>query len=572
MKNLKNLFLTVLLLAVFVVPTKAFALEYEEVGSKEALLSAIKAGKNVKLTADILGVNETIAIDKAITIDLNGKSISFTKEKHFMVKNGNLTLNGKGTIKEEEPWFGPVMLYGSVNKTDVNYSTVTVGKDVTLEGWAPVFIDKIKGEDGLFYGYGITANIYGTLNGIPDNSGDKGHGIYINGDIKHKENYPVINVYSGAKVTTPGDGIYAAGYAKWNIEGASITGEIGIGAKAGIFNIKDTTIKATGKYAEPVWDSNGIQNTGAAIQLESNNSYAGGINFTIDGGRIESANSYAISHYLAAKDGNVATVKNSLENLTIKNGAFVGSVSGVSIKAVDGDKISVLGGTFPTSEVEKYVADGYKLVKGSNNYTVVKEGSEIVMVPTEVKVSSDVDAEIAKEISGATLDNSNSGLLEAIDKDKLQIPSNSLVEVTISTEVKAYDKEKKTLTYEIKPYYSASGELIGEIPNSAINGLVKVKVLVPASITESHAKVIHSLNGQVLDEKSYEIKEDNGQKYIIIETNSFSVFELNFYTPSNGEENPKTFDGLMTYIILGMTSLIALGSVSYLSRKKLFSK
>lgn len=232
----------------------------------------------------------------------------------------------------------------------------------------------------------------------------------------------------------------------------------------------------------------------------------------------------------------------------------------------------MLGGTFPTSEVEKYVADGYKLVKGSNNYTVVKEGSEIVMVPTEVKVSSDVDAEIAKEISGATLDNSNSGLLEAIDKDKLQIPSNSLVEVTISTEVKAYDKEKKTLTYEIKPYYSASGELIGEIPNSAINGLVKVKVLVPASITESHAKVIHSLNGQVLDEKSYEIKEDNGQKYIIIETNSFSVFELNFYTPSNGEENPKTYDGLMTYIILGMTSLIALGSVSYLSRKKLFSK
>ena len=104
------------------------------------------------------------------------------------------------------------MLYGSVNKTDVNYSTVTVGKDVTLEGWAPVFIDKIKGEDGLFYGYGITANIYGTLNGIPDSSGDKGHGIYINGDIKHKENYPVINVYSGAKVTTPGDGIYAAGY------------------------------------------------------------------------------------------------------------------------------------------------------------------------------------------------------------------------------------------------------------------------------------------------------------------------------------------------------------------------
>ena len=77
---------------------------------------------------------------------------------------------------------------------------------------------------------------------------------------------------------------------------------------------------------------------------------------------------------------------------------------------------------------------------------------------------------------------------------------------------------------------------------------VKIKLPVLNDITDTHVKVIHKSGDTIVDTKEYEIKEENGQQYVEIETESFSTFELNFYTPTI-VNNPQTLDNLTIYFV-----------------------
>ena len=101
------------------------------------------------------------------------------------------------------------------------------------------------------------------------------------------------------------------------------------------------------------------------------------------------------------------------------------------------------------------------------------------------------------------LDNSKSGLLDAVDKSKLIITDNSKVALSIEASLKSYDKNSKTLVYDIKPYYIIDGGEKRKIPNEAIKKSVSIKVSVLKEITEKYAKVIHKNGDKVIDEKNY---------------------------------------------------------------------
>ena len=60
-----------------------------------------------------------------ININLNNYNIS-ADEKVFYIEGGSLNLTGTGTIYEKNPNYGAVMLVGSENSDDVNYSTINV--------------------------------------------------------------------------------------------------------------------------------------------------------------------------------------------------------------------------------------------------------------------------------------------------------------------------------------------------------------------------------------------------------------------------------------------------------------
>lgn len=230
----------------------------------------------------------------------------------------------------------------------------------------------------------------------------------------------------------------------------------------------------------------------------------------------------------------------------VKEGYVVKSISLVNIYTDEEVEVKDNTFTMPDGSVELKI--------------VTTEKGEVKEVTKPIKVSKDVDKEIVEDLSKVKLDNTKTGLLESVDTSKLEgVTETDKVEVSIKATLNSYDKEKNTLVFDIKPFYSINGTEKGIIPNNLLTKTIKIELPVPSSVTDTHVKVIHKSGEKVIDTKNYEIKTREDSKYITIETESFSTFELSFYTPST-VENPTTGDGSIGYILLTIISLLGLAS------------
>lgn len=361
MKNLKKLLFTFITSVLVLVPVITNA-ETINVKTMEELLNAVK-GNNTVVLDDNITLNKALEINgNNVVLDLNGKTITIT-EKYIDLIKGSLEITGKGTIKDTRVLEAPgstIYVEGSTNKSDTGYSTLYVGKDVTIDTtqWG------LSVWDTSAKAYGVTVNFDGTI----VSTGSKAGGITIQGNIKNDGtaiNVPVINLSKTTKITATGsDGfpLYGAGAGQWNVVGATCEGINGaLGVKSGRFNIDNATLKATGKPGVAEGYGNGINGVGAAIQIESNNTYFGKIELLItQNSQIISEKGNSIYHYSAQ------TGVNNLNELRIHDGNFVGD-----IVFQENDKVYVKGGTFQTDSIGNYVENGYKLIKLSETkYTV----------------------------------------------------------------------------------------------------------------------------------------------------------------------------------------------------------
>ena len=560
MKNLKRMVLTLLMAFAIILPSIVFA-ETKEVKTQDELAEVFKNGGEAKLMENLTLTSDILLLDgKKVTLDLNNHNI-LTQTNRLKVYKGDLIITGKGTINGTMELGAPVVIYGSLDQNDANYSSLTVDENVTLEGDFGAYISSISKKSI----HGVVVNLKGTFKSVSE---EPQAAFTISGNNQDIKNCPIINIYSTAKFISKEYGLYAAGYAIWNIEGATIEGvKGGFGIKAGKINIKNAKIYATGEKVKGTYNGNGINATGAAIAIESNNGYAGNIELTIDGGEYHSAYGNSIYHYIAQKNADEVVNSKLVTSVEVKGGRFYGNID-----MLKPDEIEISGGSFTDELVAKKdgvkLVTGVKAVKDGGMYTIVSENKgELVVTAPEVKVSDKVDEKVAKELTDAKLTDTVTGLKEAIDSSKIEGVENTLIEVKISSEIKSYDKEKGVLVLDIKPYYTVNQES-KVIPNEAINGKVKIKVAVPNEITFTHAKVVHKNGETVIDTKEYEIKEENGQKYIEIETESFSTFEVSFYTPAK-VENPNTVDGILVYTSVTLMSLALLGAAALVLKKKM---
>lgn len=640
MKNLKKLLFTFIISVLVLVPVITNA-ETINVKTMEELLNAVK-GNNTVVLDDNITLNKALEINgNNVVLDLNGKTITIT-EKYIDLIKGSLEITGKGTIKDTrvlEATGSTIHVEGSTNKSDAGYSTLYVGKDITIDTtqWG------LSVWDTSAKAYGVTVNFDGTI----VSTGSKAGGITIQGNIKNDGtaiNVPVINLGKTTKITATGsDGfpLYGAGAGQWNVVEATCEGINGaLGVKSGRFNIVNATLKATGKPGVAEGYGNGINGVGAAIQIESNNIYFGKIELVItQNSQIISEKGNSIYHYSAQ------TGVNNLNELRIHDGNFVGD-----IVFQENDKVYVKGGTFQTDSIGNYVENGYKFIKLSEtkytvsniNYidvegasaTVTVDGKEtkyasieagvkvkvnakadtgyyvkeiivkdskdnkititnneftmpegavtisldtarcldkdanIIEVAKDITVSDKVNGDKAKEILDIKLDNRNSGLVNSINKEKLQLTdTTTIIEVNFNTKLVEYDVKTNKVVYEIKPMYSINGIDYTEIPNEALNGgKIRINLPIPSSVKDTHAKVKHINNDKVIDEKEYEIKKtEDGKKYITIETTSFSTFEISYFTAKN--LNPQTGDNVMTYVIMLLGSMLTIGTVVLLKKR-----
>lgn len=384
----KKLLFLVAALALFVPSVMAAEIVVDtDLASKVASASN---GDTLKLTKDV-EVSTTIAINKDLTLNLNGKNVTFLNSAtNFEVKGGKLTVTGAGKIAEKVPYYAPIYVIGSANEADTDYSVVTIEKDVVLEGWTGIFIRETASNTA----YGVKINFNGTINNKPDSDDDKGHGIYINGNIKHVKNAPVITIGDNAVINSQGTGIYAAGYAIWNIGKAKITGvECGLGIKSGVFNIDGVTVKATGEDTTPTAGyGNGINSSGAAIQIESNTGYVGNIELNIKSGTFTSEKGIAVYEYLDTKGSTPAT-DTAVKTIKIEGGNFTSVAKKPAMVLSDEftKKYSqtgfITGGTF-SSDVAVLLSNTYVSEKEGTNY-VVKENKVLVTEDKNVTFESE---------------------------------------------------------------------------------------------------------------------------------------------------------------------------------------
>ena len=390
--------LLALLLVAVMLPVTAMAVEVVE--TAEEFENAVAAGAEITLNHDI-DLTKTIVIstDGKVTIDLNGYAIKNPNGTALMLSKGALTITGTGTVEDTNQKGAGICVRGSNNSEDSNYSVLTVDKNVTLKGIYGFFVTPY--ESGVQQvAYGVQIN----FNGKTDSAG----GAYINGQIQHKNNCPVINIGSSADLQGSGVGIYAAGYGIWNIQG-SITGPTGIYSKAGIINLNGATVKGTGEKAEPVANGNGCNSTGDAIILDSKENYAGDMKLNVGAGTVlTSTNGYALQ--MANTD--VADPETNVVDLTISGGNFTGNENLGALKFSKGfiDKANVsntgvtakvTGGTYnfvpetdegakAKGDLEALVPENMVLDLNGNDGTVKPKNTTIVIIqPTEEKPAED---------------------------------------------------------------------------------------------------------------------------------------------------------------------------------------
>lgn len=333
----------------------------------ENLEEAINAaGKNetINLLSNI-NLPEAIRITKKVNINLNNNDIS-SNDTVFLIQGGELNLRGTGTIKENNPYYGAIKVIGNKINNNEKYSIVNIEKGVKLEGWSGIFVSHDSSKS-----YGVEINFDGQINGISDKDGGLGIGIYINGNIKDKENSPTINIYDNAKITSNGEGIYIGGYTTVNIKKAHIEGkEAGIGIKSGILNINGATIKCSGKDSTPTEGFNdGIKSSGTTLQIESNTGYAGNIEIKIEDGEFISKNSNVIYEYIGK--GNTTQVK----EFDVKGGTFI-SEANKNVFLLSNSFESkhpkfITGGTY-SSDPSNYLETEYNSIKDNNLYIITK--------------------------------------------------------------------------------------------------------------------------------------------------------------------------------------------------------
>jgi len=474
---------------------------------------AADSNTTIKLTKD-LNLNGVMDLAGNMTIDLNGHDIvqKLAGENVFIIQGGNINITGNGKIISHSSATNAIRILGSGNRSDREYTVVTIGKDVTVEsnGYG-AYISTVDG----YKAYGVQVNIYGTLKGGYN-------GFFVSGNIQDVEeegnftNFPVVNIHDGANV----QGIYAGGYAIWNIGAANIKDEeYGLGIKAGNFVIDGANITAIGEKEEPVENNSGISHSGSAIQLETNAKYADHIDVTLRNVTVSSTNGYAILEYLGQSE---------ILNLDIISGTFK-SANNLDIIKVseDFDKTGFIkGGTYSADVNKEYIATGLVSKKVGNMYTVGKENSVSIGKVTAGTVEIDKTKAVVGETVTITL-KPNAGYevstIKVLDADNKEVtvtdntfvmPNSSVkievvyVKTTIITELPVVDtkEEVKEATVAVKEETKVE-EVLKE-------SLDKNEELAKIAEKES-VKVELSINEIKVNEKSEEaIKEVAGKATI----------------------------------------------------------
>ena len=228
-------------------------------------------------------LDETIALWPDMTLDLGGYTLKLADgvvlgvlENSITITNGTIDLGSPTNNGANESL---IVMQGSTTK-DGAKTELTITDSVIINAK----YNAILIQPDVDASYNTILNFNGKINSVKN-------GISIYGDIQVIDSAePIVNIGPKAVIKSEKTtAVYGAGYSTMTIEG-SLTGvNSAIGIKAGKYNFKNAKLLATGPKKAGSYHGSGINETGAAIQIESNNGYAGNIEIVIDGGEYTSS-------------------------------------------------------------------------------------------------------------------------------------------------------------------------------------------------------------------------------------------------------------------------------------------
>lgn len=239
---------------------------------------------------------------------------------------------------------------------------------------------------------------------------------------------------TNATFNSTDDTFYLAGNGTYRLENCEVNGYTGIYMKSGSLTLNNTTIKATGEYADPVANGNGASSTGDGIILDAKTGYKGNINLNINGGSISSNNAYAI------RETYTDSTATATHNITVNGGTYTSSKDAINVseyfKQAVANKlssISISGGTFSDLSALDYLADGANVT-----VKLAADTQKDVVIPANTTVTLNLNDQKLTNVSGHTITNNGkltvtgNGTVDNISHGKAALYNNTGATATLN--------------------------------------------------------------------------------------------------------------------------------------------
>ena len=393
------------------------------VDAADELKAAFDEGGYVKLTGDITLTNtKTLTFTDEWTVVPVGKTVTLDLAGYDITRNVDDTL---GAIRV----LGELIINDSVGGgviSDKNYAVAVGYKDVAGAG------AKLTVNAGT-----LTAGSFAIT----------GNGSYAGTTITSQNTTIIIN--GGAITSTAGAGIYHPQAGTLTINGGTVTGyDSGIAIKSGTLTVNGGTVRCTGPDSTPTTGySDGVNASGAAIQIESSADYAGGVVVNVKGGTVTSDNGAAVYEYNAGTNSVTPTTDTAVNSVSVSGGDVTGKIM-ISEELAAEDAVEVSGGSFSVAPPEEYLADGFVPVLVNGVYVPQKAADNSVN-----KGSNGIDTEDWKVVDLTT-------------GTAYDIAEDAEVEKIVYKDIKNTVNGKTTIRYGVTLY----GPLTFEDAGAAANG------------------------------------------------------------------------------------------------------
>ena len=509
----------------------------------KTLADAVAAAKNDVTVTLLKNAETTVELsftNKAITLDLNGKTVSGTFTDNFSVieagENASLTV-----------------------------------QDTSVAGTGKIASNK----------YGITARDGGALivkSGTIESEYAPLSGNNTAGDMN-------FTVNGGTLTAKHGPAIYMPGQVNLSITNGVLNG--GISLRMGQVSISGGTINAATDgldspaeyyhYSGNAWLPDALYVFGGTYTSE-NTTYGNSLHLNITGGTFNCANGQgsAVAIYDLGKVEQVMKITISDEaklgtNSTARNAYDKLSLSDIGVTSPEPGfgthsgrvGTTIAGGLF-SSDPSAYVPATHHVEdSGNGSYPfAVKEGAKsdatiIVTAATNAAVSDTIESgdkakiEAVKDkanvegMAAAIRDNKKAAIAKAADVTDEQLAGKNMIEteITVKVEAKAADLAKGKLTFEASPVATVkvNGTATGTtvpVTNDMLNGQpITVKLPLPVGFTPKQIKHISS-DGSV----EYFLKTaKRGAKLFTVDSDNCAVFTITKFS---------TFElsGTVTYV------------------------